>query len=330
MSGEHFGAATVRDTRTVARDVRLIEIVPEAGVAPYPTGSHLDLAVTLQGLPDVRSYSLVGAGPVDGAYRIAVKAVAESRGGSRFMHGLRAGDTLAVSRPRSHFELSHGRPEYLLVAGGIGITPMVGMTAELVRAGADFRLLYAGRTGELMPFVDELAEAGRRRAGAVRLRRAAAAGPGRRDGPPGSGRRDVPVRPGGPARARHGVLARARAPAGAAAVRDLRVGRAVRRRAVHGAGQRARRPRGGRGSHPDDARLAARRRRGHDVGLPARRVRSVRRQRAGGRGRAGSPGRVPQRPRTRRGRPDRDLCLARGRRAGHGGHRASAPTPPGP
>lgn len=158
MSGEHFGAAVVRDTRDVARDVRLIEIVPEAGVRPYPSGSHLDLTVTVQGLPDVRSYSLVGTKPAAGAYRIAVKAVADSRGGSRFMHGLRPGDALAASEPRSHFELAHGRPDYLLVAGGIGITPIVGMAAELVRAGAGFRLLYAGHSRDQMPFVDELAE----------------------------------------------------------------------------------------------------------------------------------------------------------------------------
>lgn len=158
MAGEHFGPATVRSTRPVAERVRLIEIEPEAGAHPYPTGSHLDLTVAIGDLPDTRSYSLVGPAPVDGAYRIAVKAVPDSRGGSRFMHALERGDRLAVSAPRSHFELAHGRPEYLLVAGGIGITPLVGMAHELDRAGAPFRLLYAAHTREQMPFVDELAE----------------------------------------------------------------------------------------------------------------------------------------------------------------------------
>ncbi|HEX2104079.1 MAG TPA: iron-sulfur cluster-binding domain-containing protein, partial [Solirubrobacteraceae bacterium] len=62
-----------------------------------------------------------------------------------------------VSEPESHFELQYGRPEYLLVAGGVGITPLVGMAYALERHGRPFRLLlYAARTREQMAFVDEL------------------------------------------------------------------------------------------------------------------------------------------------------------------------------
>jgi ferredoxin-NADP reductase len=157
-AGSHFVPARVRDIRDVASDVRMVEIQPDGGAKPYPTGAHLDIAVIIDELPDVRSYSLVGERPADGAYRIAVKEVPDSRGGSRFVRALEPGTDVEVSEPRSHFELQFGRPEYLLVAGGIGITPMLAMAHALERHGRPFRLLYAARTREQMAFLDELAE----------------------------------------------------------------------------------------------------------------------------------------------------------------------------
>jgi ferredoxin-NADP reductase len=154
----HFSEGRVRAARDVASDVRMIEIEPARGARPYATGSHLDIAVIIDELPDIRSYSLVGERPVDGAYRIAVKDVPDSRGGSKFVRALKPGATVEISEPESHFELQYGRPEYLLVAGGIGITPLVGMAHALVRHGRPVRLLYAGHTREQMPFVDELSD----------------------------------------------------------------------------------------------------------------------------------------------------------------------------
>jgi ferredoxin-NADP reductase len=154
--GGHFGPARVRGTRDVASDVRMVELEPQRDVHPYPVGSHLDIAVTIDGLPDVRSYSLVGERPADGAYRIAVKDVPDSRGGSRFVRALRPGSGVEISEPKSHFELQYGRPEYLLVAGGIGITPLVGMAQALARHGRPFRLLYTARARAQLAFVDEL------------------------------------------------------------------------------------------------------------------------------------------------------------------------------
>jgi ferredoxin-NADP reductase len=154
----HFGPARVRAVRDVAPAVRLVELEPDGGARAYPTGAHVDIAVEIAGLPDIRSYSLVGDAPVDGAYRIAVKRLDDSRGGSRFVHALEAGAELSVSTPQSHFELQYGRPEYLLVAGGIGITPLVGMARALERHGRPFRLLHAARTREDLAFARELTE----------------------------------------------------------------------------------------------------------------------------------------------------------------------------
>lgn len=159
MSPEaHFGPAVVSAARNVASDVRMLEIVPRGGAVPYPTGSHIDIAVWIDGLPDIRSYSLVGERPVNGAYRIAVKEIPATRGGSRFVRGLEPGTDVEISKPKCHFELQYGRPEYLLVAGGIGITPIVGIAQALARHGRPFRLLYAARSRPQMPFLEELCE----------------------------------------------------------------------------------------------------------------------------------------------------------------------------
>src|SRR4051794_41479094 len=121
----HFAEGRVRDARDVASDVRMIEIEPARGARPYPTGAHLDIAVIVDELPDIRSYSLVGERPVDGAYRIAVKDVPDSRGGSRFVRALEPGASAGGSGPQSHFEVQYGRPEYLLIARRIRLPPVV-------------------------------------------------------------------------------------------------------------------------------------------------------------------------------------------------------------
>ena len=150
--------ARLRATRDVTPDIRLFEIEPAEGrfVAPTP-GSHINLAVQVGGRPDVRSYSVVGP-CADGVYRVAVKLLPDSRGGSAYMHGLQPGARLTISEPGNHFELARDRPEYLLVAGGIGITPIYGMALALAERGANFRLLYACRTRQDLAFGEELRE----------------------------------------------------------------------------------------------------------------------------------------------------------------------------
>jgi len=151
-----WSGARVRSTREVAEGVRLLELEPEGGAIPYSPGSHLDVAVVVAERPEVRSYSLVGERPERGAYRIAVQRNGSGRGGSRFMRSLEPGARLEISQPQSRFELRADAPEHLLVAGGIGITPLVSMAEALARRGAAFRLLYCARFRETMPFLDEL------------------------------------------------------------------------------------------------------------------------------------------------------------------------------
>ena len=150
--------ATVESARDLTADIRLIAIAPSgAFVAPSP-GGHLKVAVVIDGKPDQRSYSLVGP-CADGIYRIAVKRLRESRGGSAYMATLKPGAALAIAGPDNNFTLRRGRPQYLLVAGGIGITPIYSHALNLARAGADFRVLYAAHGRKDFALADDLREA---------------------------------------------------------------------------------------------------------------------------------------------------------------------------
>ncbi len=153
---QQWTTARVRAIHEPAEDVRLLELEPAQRATSCPPGSHLDVELTIDGRPSVRSYSVIGAAPQDGAWRIAVRRVADSRGGSRLMWSLAPGATVRITRPTSHFELGFGRPEYVLVAGGIGITPLLGMAQVLTRTKHRLRLLYAARKRSQMPFLAEL------------------------------------------------------------------------------------------------------------------------------------------------------------------------------
>ena len=148
--------ARVRALRTLSPTVREFELEPEGGTRPWTVGSHIQVRLAIDGRIDTRSYSLVGE-PGGDAYRIAVKRVPASRGGSRAMWQLSAGDTLDVLAPQNQFELSLAPPQSLLVAGGIGITPLLGMALSLAARAADFTLLHAARSRDELVYTQALA-----------------------------------------------------------------------------------------------------------------------------------------------------------------------------
>ena len=89
--------ARLRVTRDLTPDIRLFEIEPSGGfVVPTP-GSHINVAVQIRDRPDARSYSIVGS-CTDGLYRIAVKLLKDTRGGSAYMWSLAPGANLSISR----------------------------------------------------------------------------------------------------------------------------------------------------------------------------------------------------------------------------------------
>jgi vanillate monooxygenase ferredoxin subunit len=148
--------ATVRSSTTVAESIRHI-LLDMPGTVTTPAGAHINVLIpTAEGTQLERSYSIVDDGRTPDALGIAVRLAPHSRGGSAFMHRLRAGNQITVSRPVQNFELTPDRPGYVLLAGGIGITPMISMARALRRRAADYQLLYAGRTRTRMAFLDQL------------------------------------------------------------------------------------------------------------------------------------------------------------------------------
>ncbi|WP_020674049.1 PDR/VanB family oxidoreductase [Amycolatopsis nigrescens] len=124
-----------------------------APLTPWEPGAHIDLA-----LPNwlTRQYSLCGDPADRDSYRIAVRHEPLSRGGSEYVHlFLKQGRRLDVSPPRNNFPLVPAA-EYLFLAGGIGITPIVAMLRAAVEGGAAATLVYAGRSVAAMPFAGEL------------------------------------------------------------------------------------------------------------------------------------------------------------------------------
>jgi len=158
-NNQQWHPATVRAHRDLTPSVREFEIRPEGGVKPWSVGGHLNVQVRIGEREETRSYSLVGLPHGPGAnevYRIAVKRAEPGRGGSRFMWSLETGAELLIGEPNNHFELAFGAPQFLLVAGGIGITPIVGMAQMLAERGAVVRMCYAARHAGELAYLDAL------------------------------------------------------------------------------------------------------------------------------------------------------------------------------
>ena len=158
-SAQYWTDATVLSKRDVTPTVREFNLKPADGVLPQSLGGHLQLQLLMGGKVHTRSYSLVGP-PGDGIYRIAVKRLDAGRGGSLAMWRLAAGDRLRISEPQNHFSLNLNAPAYLLVAGGIGVTPLLHVAQVLAQrattSGQFLRMAYAARTDDELAYGAEL------------------------------------------------------------------------------------------------------------------------------------------------------------------------------
>lgn len=128
----------------------------DGGALPgFTAGSHIGLVLPV----GVRSYSLLNDPSETHRYVIGVARERNGRGGSAYMHDqLRVGAVLASSTPRNLFPLHEGAGPALLIAGGIGITPMLSMAAQLESQGRPWRLVYAVRGAEQEAFREQLAQ----------------------------------------------------------------------------------------------------------------------------------------------------------------------------
>jgi ferredoxin-NADP reductase len=154
----------IRSMTVEAAGVLSLELVDPGGdkLDEWEPGAHLDVVLETAAGEVVRQYSLCGDPAERLSYRIGVLREAAGRGGSRHVHDvLRTGDLVRVRGPRNHFRLVDA-DEYVFVAGGIGVTPLVPMVDEVRRRGLPYRFLYGGRSAASMAFVDRLREHGDR------------------------------------------------------------------------------------------------------------------------------------------------------------------------
>ena len=155
MSTAESRTARVAGKRREADGVVTLTLVaPDGGRLPdWTPGAHVDLILP-NGL--TRQYSLCGDRWDAHSYRVGVLREPAGRGGSAYVHDrLRVGDLVGIGGPRNNVPLVPSG-QYLFVAGGIGITPLLPMIRQAELLGAGRRLLYGGRTRSSMAFLDEL------------------------------------------------------------------------------------------------------------------------------------------------------------------------------
>jgi ferredoxin-NADP reductase len=158
---EHEADLLVTEKALVAEGVVTLTFADPTGHAlpAWTPGAHVDL---LLGPELVRQYSLCSRPADAAAWKVGVLLDPASRGGSRFVHdAVQEGSQLRVRGPRNHFPLVRS-PRYRFVAGGIGVTPIIPMIETAEATGAEWQLLYGGRTRASMAFVDELSAYGDR------------------------------------------------------------------------------------------------------------------------------------------------------------------------
>jgi cytochrome P450/ferredoxin-NADP reductase len=149
-------ARTVRvaEINVAAEGIKLLRLEDPDGL-PLPSwtpGAHIDLVVGDYS----RKYSLCG-NPSDPDYTIAVLREQDGRGGSRFIHDqITAGMNLRLRGPKNYFRLEEEADRHVLIAGGIGITPIIAMADRLKQLGQDYVVHYCGRSREAMAFAERL------------------------------------------------------------------------------------------------------------------------------------------------------------------------------
>jgi len=152
----------VHTLRHEAQDIISVDLRPVTGTAlpAFTPGAHIDLH-----LPGdlVRSYSLCNEAGATDRYVVGVLRDRASRGGSRAVHEqLRIGQSLTISAPRNHFPLDESAAHSVLVAGGIGITPLLCMACRLSQLGRSYEVLYFARSRGAAAFTQVLQSLGAR------------------------------------------------------------------------------------------------------------------------------------------------------------------------
>ncbi len=150
--------------RRITETVREFLLSPAEGrmLPPYDPGAHIEVVLATRDHPRlVRHYSLLGGTELwdDGPhiYRIAVQREETGQGGSRFLHDeIGRGARVTISPPKNDFPLALDAPRSLIIAGGIGITPIYSMVRALVRREASFQLYFCARHSSLLAYASDI------------------------------------------------------------------------------------------------------------------------------------------------------------------------------
>ncbi len=152
----HQIQALIRSFEIVAEDIACLELSPENGsrFPPFSAGSHVDVFIDDT---TIRQYSISNDPRDHSFYRLAIQKEPLSRGGSSAIHRrFRTGDRIRISEPRNNFCLAEDEAKVVLVAGGIGVTPILSMAYHLAAKSADFSFHLCARSRNRAAFVDEI------------------------------------------------------------------------------------------------------------------------------------------------------------------------------
>ncbi|GAA2046383.1 PDR/VanB family oxidoreductase [Yaniella flava] len=152
----------VEEVADVAEHIKRFRFAPVDNIElpVFSPGSNITVNMDGDERRIKNQYSLISSPEARDAYEISVLHVDDSRGGSEFMHrAVSPGDTLWINPPNNEFAIYDLAKKHLLIAGGIGITPFMPMTAQLAARDADFELHYAMRSKNRAAYADELREA---------------------------------------------------------------------------------------------------------------------------------------------------------------------------
>ena len=159
MSGEKLIVRVDQITREAVDINSYVLVDPEgSSLPPFEAGAHLDVHVDKED-PNgrIRQFSLCNDPRETHRYVIAVLRESHGRGGSVAFHDAVAqGDLISISPPRNNFPLEESAAQHLLIAGGIGITPILSMVRRLAAIGATYKLYYCTRRAENTAFMDLL------------------------------------------------------------------------------------------------------------------------------------------------------------------------------
>ncbi|WP_206064853.1 PDR/VanB family oxidoreductase [Nitratireductor mangrovi] len=150
----------VRQVRAETSEIRsfVLEAANGATLPPFEAGAHIDV-YPMNGLQ--RQYSLVNDPADRSRYVLGVKREQNGRGGSNAMHSqLTEGSKLRISRPKNNFSLRDNGGRSMLLAGGIGVTPLLSMAQALAARDADFALHYFARSNQELAFQQLITSSG--------------------------------------------------------------------------------------------------------------------------------------------------------------------------